>query len=247
MSQPEPAEPADLVGRIDRVVVSQAVAGEAVGLEHYARMVALAPDLEEKLELVDEAAKERAHLVAMRKAAARAGVTVVDGDEDPYWTRVREAFEERAADGDLATCSVIQDVVLECYAIVLYEAIAPVASAEVGRMAQRIAADERGHLEHGVRRLAASATDDPDGTKARVEFANERVARVLAGWVAPEDCTPVCAVCGSIDGVCAKDDLRAGGLGVDRLRPAFAQLYGRSLRQAGLPAADVTRWLARLL
>lgn len=236
-----------LTERVDRVVVSQAVAGEAVGLEHYARMVALATDLDDKLDLVDEAAKERAHLLAMRRAAERAGVTVADGGPDPYWSRVREAFDERAADGDLATCSVIQDVVLECYAVVLYEAIAPIASPEIGRVAARIANDERDHLAHGVRRLAEAAGQDLDGTKARVELANERVARVLAGWVAPEDCSPVCAVCGAIDGICAKEDLRTAGLATARLRPAFVQLYGRSLRDAGLPAADVTRWLARLL
>lgn len=230
--------------RVHRIIASQAVTGEHVGIEHYAAMIGLASDPAVRLAFLEDAWREGHHVRAMTEVAEQLGLTVEIVDQDPYWDRVRAAFRERAAAGDLLGCRVVQDVVLESYAVALYEQLAPVVEDDVTEKIARIAADEREHLAHGVRALAS---EDPERAFAAVEFANERVARVLAEWVRPDDCQPVCAVCGAVGGVCAKEDLAAAGMDVPGLETAFAQVYGRALRDAGLPPERVSRWLARLL
>lgn len=234
--------------RFYRIVTSQAVVGETVGIDHYARMIGLARDPAERLALLEDAWRERAHLRSMEEVARQVGVdpAIAEARRDPYWRQIRAAFDEQAAAGDLPALYVIQDVVLEAYALVLYEALAKVLEGGHGERAARIADDEAAHLAAGVRELAAAYAAEPERTLARVEFANERVARVLATWVQVDDCQPICGVCGMVGGVCAKEDLRAAGIDVEALQPTFADRYGDALRAAGLPPERVARWLARL-
>lgn len=232
--------------RIHRIIVSQAVTGESVGIEHYAKMIALCPGLPERLALLEDAWRERHHLVAVQDAAREMGLTIEDGRDDPYWSRIRAAFDECAARGDLIACHMVQDVVLECFAVTLYRClVGRVDPALAGRF-ERIAADEEQHLRHGLDEARRAFDSDPEGTFARMEFANERVARVLAEWIRPEDCQPVCGVCGKVGGGCAKPDLEALQLDLIRMRADFVSRYGAVLREAGVAPATVTRWVARL-
>lgn len=231
---------------LHRVIVSQAITGELIGIENYARMIALTSDVDRQLALVEDLGHERHHVRAMQEVAARLGITFTTTMHDPYWGRVRAAFDERASAGDLLGCAVIQDIVLESYAVVLYEAIAPGVEPFVADRLSSIARDEHRHLTHGVEALLASNHASPEHAVAAVEFANERVARVLCEWVQPNDCEPICGVCGAVNGRCAKDDLALVEVQMPKVQAAFTSLYGRALREAGFPAATVTRWIARL-
>lgn len=104
--------------------------------------------------------------------------------------------------------------------------------------------DVRPYAGLGFRALRTAYAQDPEGMRERVAFANERVARVLAEWTRPEQCGTPCGVCTD---TCAKHDLQEL-LEVDfgAVQAAFLDDYGRALREIGLPAADVTRWLSQL-
>lgn len=232
--------------RINRIIVSQAYTGEAVGIEHYARMVAIATRLDEQLGLLEDAWRERHHLMAMKVLADRMGCTPEDGRGDSYWSRVRVAFDECADRDDLLGCYVIQDIILECFALTLYERLAPHVDGAIRDSFIAIAKDERGHLQKGMERVRSAYEADPEGTFQRIEFGNDRVARVLAAWIRPEDCAPVCGVCGKVGGRCAKPELEALKVDMIRIRASFIGTYGSVLREVGLPPATVTRWLARL-
>jgi len=231
---------------VHQIILSQAVAGEAIAIRHLARMICLSKDLDERLELVQDAGRERAHLLSLRSVAADIGAPLVAAP-DPYWDEVGRAFDSFADAGDLDGCYIVQDVVLECYAITLYRALETCTEPFLAELVRRIADEEERHMAHGIERVRRDLERDPSKVHARIEEANESVARVLAGWVREEDCEPICGVCGSVGGTCAKDDLRLLGMDLPSLQPAFAQLYGDSLRAAGLGAADVARWLARLI
>ena len=149
--------------RVHRIIVSQAVTGESVGIEHYAKMIALCPGLPERLALLEDAWRERHHLVAVQDAAREMGLTIEDGRDDPYWSRIRTAFDECAARGDLIACRMVQDVVLECFAVTLYRClVGRVDSALTGRF-ERIAADEEQHLRHGLEEARRAFESDPQG------------------------------------------------------------------------------------
>jgi fatty aldehyde decarbonylase len=232
--------------RVHSIILSQAITGESVGIEHYARMIPLAADLDERLRLLEDAWRERQHLESMREVAGELGVRAEEARADPYWSRVKGAFADCAARGDLLGCYVIQDVVLECFAVTLYESLAPCVEPFIAARLERIAADERGHLAEGMRLVRAAYNRDPDGALARIQSANERVARVLGEWIKPQNCAPVCGVCGSAGGGCAKPDLELLQLNMSRVQSTFVARYGAVLREIGVPTGQVTRWLARL-
>jgi fatty aldehyde decarbonylase len=231
---------------LHQVIVSLAITGELVGIENYARMILLAAEPEARLAMLEDAWHERHHVRAWQEIAARLGVEVKTTPDDAYWGRVRSAFRERADAGDLLGCYVIQDIVIESYAAVLYAAIEPGLERFIADRIATIAEDERNHLARGAATLGAAYREDAARAAEAVEFANERVARVFCEWVQPSDCEPICGVCGAVGGQCAKQDLTLIDVNMPKVQAEFSALYGRVLRDAGFAPASVTRWLARL-
>ena len=226
-----------------RDVVAHSVTGEAVGIEHYSRMIPLARSLDERLDLLEDAYHEKLHLMAMREVGHRLGVPEKADIDGPYWRKIREAFRSRADAGDLLGCYVMQDIVLETFAVVLYEAVLPGSDPFAAERIRVIAAEERDHLAHGIHALGEAHGTDQAGLEQRVDYATERVARVLAEWIGPEECGPHCGVCNA---ECAKLDLHLLGVDMPATQGRFVGEYGAALRAIGFPASQVTRWLAQL-
>jgi fatty aldehyde decarbonylase len=227
-------------------IVSHIVTGESVGMEHYARLVSATRDLGERLEFLEEAWTEGRHLSSMLGLAERLSLAITWSGDDHYWGRVREFFGERLAASDLASCRLVQDVILESFAVALYDSILPRLEPTVAEAVRVMLADEREHLEHGVAAMRERVLEDPEGTASRVERANDAVARLLAGWIVEDDCAPECGVCRALVRRCLKRDLQGMGVELARARAQFLSLYGGALREAGFAPAPVTRWLARL-
>jgi fatty aldehyde decarbonylase len=111
----------------DRVfadLLSQAVTGELIGMSNFASLVGLHDDLSEKLEALDHAQSERAHADAFRSAAKRLGIPVIVDLKAPYWDRIRTAFLRRVELKDIIGTTIIQEVMLESFAITLYRHVA---------------------------------------------------------------------------------------------------------------------------
>jgi fatty aldehyde decarbonylase len=227
-------------------ILSHIVTGEIVGMEHYARMIPLARSPRERLEILGDAWHEGRHLSSVLEVAKHLGIDVTWALNDAYWGSVRILFEERAAVGDLTGCLVIQDLVLESFAVALYGAILPGLEPEVGECVAAILTDEKEHLAHGAAALRRLLEEDASGTAARVESSNDGVARLLAGWLRPQDCAPVCGVCAALRRTCLKPDLELLGVDLVEARAGFLATYGHALRESGFSPARVTRWLARL-
>jgi fatty aldehyde decarbonylase len=236
-----------LVSPVYRTLLSHIVTGESVGIEHYSRMVPLARTVRERIELVDAAHDERGHLVSILQAAQSLGIATEWAADDVYWGAVRSTFKEAADAGDLLACYVIQDVVLEVFAVTLYDAVQDGLEGSVASRVAAIAADERRHLADGIAALRSQVDRDDAGLRPRIEAANESVARVLAEWLRDGDCAIACGVCMKTRGSCFKDDLGLFGVDLGRTRARFLSLYGESLRGLGFTPAMVTRWLARLV
>jgi fatty aldehyde decarbonylase len=230
-------------GNVYRDVIGHSVTGEAIGIEHYSRMIPLTDSIEERLDLLEDAYREKAHLMGMRQVAENLGLTAKSDLNGYYWRQVRAAFRERSEAGDLLGCYVMQDIVLEAFAVVMYEAVIPGSTPFAAGVVRAIAGEERTHLAHGIRALKAAYAKDPEGVRERVAFANERVARVLSEWTRPEQCGISCGVCAT---TCAKHDLPLIEVDLASVQARFLEDYGRALREIGLPTADVTRWLSQL-
>jgi fatty aldehyde decarbonylase len=226
-----------------RDVIGHSVTGEAMGIEHYSQMIPLSESIDERLDLLEDAYREKAHLLGMREVAAKLGLQVKTDLNGHYWKQIRAAFRERVEAKDLLGCYMAQDIVFETFAVILYKAVAPGSPSFAADMVSEIADEESTHLAHGVHMLKALYPQDPAGMRERAEFATERVARVLAEWTKPEECVIQCGVCAES---CAKLDLHLLEVDMADVQGQFLDRYGASLREIGFPVADVTRWIARV-
>ena len=230
-------------GPVYRDVIGHSVTGESIGIEHYSRMIPLTDSIDERLDLLEDAYREKQHLLGMREVAEKLGLTPKTDLDGYYWKQIRAAFRERADAGDLLCCYIMQDIVLEAFAVVMYEAVIPGSTPFAAELVRAIATEEQGHLAHGVEALRGMYAQDPEGVRERVAFANERVARLLSEWTRPEQCGTSCGVCA---GTCVKNDLHLIEVDLASVQARFFGYYGRALRDIGLPAADVTRCLSQL-
>jgi fatty aldehyde decarbonylase len=228
-------------------VVSQAITGERVAIRHYLRMKDLADDPGEIRTLEEDIATEERHVSMMDKVAKAYNVKPVEGRNDPYWSRVDKYFDICADNGDLESCFIVQDVILESFAICLYTAILPGLEETSRKIVTKIISDERAHLAEGVARLKRYRMSDPDGAAEKVERANAGVVPTLSDWVAPDSCAEPCAVCGIVGGGCAKQDLAKIDMPMDEVQAEFAELYGECLREAGFSSGQVIKWLAQAI
>ena len=242
-STPRPA-----VRSAHRLILGQAITGELVAIENYARMIPLARSTEEKLALLEEAIHERGHIRILHGIGKVLDLGAIDAAVfDPYWTRVRSAMDEIVARSDLPAARFVQDFILECYAVTLYGAVTPHVEPVFRPKIQAIADDEHEHLVGGIAAFAALLTSDRARAFAILDFGHARVARVLAEWIAPSECRPLCGVCGALGDRCGKPLLQEIHLDTSRLAADFADVYGGALRQAGLSPAEALRYVAELV
>lgn len=231
----------------NQLVISQAITGEFFAIENYARMMLHANGSERRLELFDEANHERGHIRSLRGAAKLLGLSNVDAAlNDPYWDKVRSAVVAALEEGRSDDALFIQDFILEAYACTLYAAVLPYVGSVLAPKIEAILNDEREHLRSAVLRMQHLWHSDPEAAVSMVERTHLPVAGVLAKWVQPEDCKPICGVCSKVAGSCGKPVLEQAGVPTEALAASFFNIYGNALRQVGFAPLQVMRWLASL-
>ena len=224
-------------------ILSQAVTGEIVGMQNFATLVGLCGDVESMVEALDHAETEKRHAVAFRSLAKELGVPVVLDLEAPYWGRLRQAFLKWAKAGDLTACILIQEVMLESFAVSIYGRVGSTAPGRLGRTFSGIAAEEATHLEHALELLQSERARDPASFESKVSSVHEDVMTILAQMVAKEDPQGHCGLC---QHSCVKGSLPSVGLSIVELRGCALNLYLTTLDRIGLPGATSLQWVARL-
>src|SRR5688572_24974209 len=104
-------------------IVSNAVAGEITAVENYSDMVALLDTDQEKIDTVNQAFEEAKHIRLLQKLGSKVGFTVLDRVVEPQWRAIRGHFRDAVRKGDLTACFLIQDLMTETMAVVLYRAL----------------------------------------------------------------------------------------------------------------------------
>ena len=112
--------------------LSQAVTGELIGMLNYSSMAHLYEDITDVEDAIEHADSERRHAAAFRRAARDLGVEIIEDVRAPYWGRVRDAFLGHVERGDRVACTVIQEIMLESFAVALYDAVAEVTEGKLG-------------------------------------------------------------------------------------------------------------------
>lgn len=224
-------------------VLAQAVTGELVAAMNYAALAAICDDPEEAEEAREHAAIERAHAAAFTAAGRKIEVDVVSNVDGKHWKRLREAFMRCVAERDTIGCLIVQEIMLEAFALASYTRVAIVAPGSLGKVFGAIAADEQEHADHAMTILKAERDVDPQRFDDKLHRLHLEVMTTLAEMLTKECKDGHCEVCQSS---CVKPSLFEVNLSAALLREASLQQYLKTLDALGLPGEVTLAWVAQL-
>lgn len=224
-------------------VLAQAVTGELVAAMNYAALAGICDDPQEAGEAREHAAIERAHAAAFTAAGRKIGVDVASNVDGKHWKRVREAFMRCVAERDTIGCLIVQEIMLESFALASYSRVAIVAPGSLGKVFAAIAADEQEHADHAMGILKAEREANPHRFDDKLHRLHLEVMTTLAAMLAKECKDGHCEVCQSS---CVKPSLFEVNLSAALLRGASLQQYMKTLDALGLPGEITLAWIAQL-
>lgn len=224
-------------------VLAQAMTGELVAVLNYTALAGICDDPEEVADALEHADGERGHAAAFAAEGLKLGIAVPNNVEAKYWKRLRSSFMRCIEAHDFIACLIVQEVMLESFAVASYERVGKVAPGSMGTTFTAIAAEEEGHIEHSMSILRAERERDVAAFDQKMHRLHLDVMTTLAEMLARDDKDGHCELC---HGTCVKPMLPSVGLTVGELRGAALRQYLTTLDALGLPGEMTLEWVAQL-
>ena len=224
-------------------VLAQAVTGELMAAMNYSALSTICDDPEEVADALEHAQGEQGHAAAFNAEGTKIGVDVPSNVNAKYWKRIREAFMRCIAERDFIACLIVQEIMLESFAVASYTRVGKAAPGSLGRTFAAIATEEEGHIEHAMEILRAERARNTERFDDKVYRLHLDVMTTLTEMVAKECRHGQCDLCHSS---CVKPSLSEVGLSTAELRGASLQQYLKSLDALGLPGEVTLQWVTQL-
>lgn len=224
-------------------VLAQARTGELVAAMNYTALSEICDDPEEVADALEHAEGEQGHAAAFAAEGRTMGVDVPNNVDAKYWKRLRDAFMRCITERDFIGCLIVQEIMLESFAVASYARVGKVAPGSLGRTFAAIAAEEEGHIEHAMAILRAERASDAQRFDDKVYRLHLEVMTTLAEMLAKECKHGHCEVC---HGSCVKPSLPEISLTPAELRGASLQQYLKTLDMLGLPGEVTLAWVSQL-
>jgi len=226
-----------------RDVLAQAVTGELVAALNYEALAGICTEPDEKAEALEHAESEKGHAGRFTAAGRDLGIAVTGDVYALYWKRMRSAFMSRVRAADFVGCLLVQEVMLESFAVAAYQQIAEVAPGKLGKTFAAIATEEGEHINHAVGMLRDDRDRNAEAFDAKVHMLHEEVMTTFAEMVTREDRGGHCGLC---YGSCVKPSLSQVGLSIVNIRGASLRHYLKILDAIGLQGESTLSWVAQL-
>ena len=224
-------------------ILAQALTGELMAAMNYTALSTICNDPEEVAEAVEHAQGEQGHAAAFAAEGRKIGVNVPSNVNAKYWIRLRQAFMRCIAERDFIACLIVQEIMLESFAVASYSRVGKAAPGSLGKTFAAIAAEEEEHIGHALEILRAERSQDPQRFDDKVYRLHLDVMTTLTEMVAKECRHGQCDLCHSS---CVKPSLSEVGLTTAELRGASLQQYLKTLDMLGLPGEVTLQWVAQL-
>ena len=224
-------------------VLAQAMTGELIAAMNYISLSKMCDDPEEAADALEHAQGEHGHAARFAAEGRRIGVEVENNVDAKYWKRLREAFLRCIAERDFIGCLIVQEIMLESFAVASYARVGKVAPGSLGKTFAAIAAEEEEHVEHALAILRAERELDPQRFDAKVHRLHLDVMTTLAEMLAKQCRHGHCEVCHD---TCVKPSLPEVSLTPAELRGVSLQQYLKTLDMLGLPGEVTLAWVAQL-
>jgi fatty aldehyde decarbonylase len=224
-------------------VLAQAMTGELMAAMNYTSLSEICDDPAEVADALEHAAGEKGHAAAFAAEGRRIGVDVPNNVNAKHWKRLREAFLRRIAERDFIGCLIVQEIMLESFAVASYARVGKVATGSLGKTFAAIAAEEAEHIDHAMQILRTERALDAQRFDDKVYRLHLEVMTILAEMLARDCRTGHCEVC---HGSCVKPALPDVSLSAAELRGASLHQYLKTLDNLGLPGEVTLSWVAQL-
>src|SRR5713101_7488698 len=143
-------------------VLAHAMTGELLAAMNYASLSEICADPAEIANALEHAQNERGHAAAFAAEGRKIGVDVANNVEAKHWKRLRAVFLRCIAERDFISCLIVQEIMLESFALASYSRVGKVAPGSLGKTFARIAAEEEEHLAHAVAILKTERARDAE-------------------------------------------------------------------------------------
>jgi fatty aldehyde decarbonylase len=224
-------------------ILAQAVTGELLAAMNYASLSEMCDDPAEVADAFEHAQGERGHAAAFAAEGHKIGVEAVNNVDAKHWKRLREAFLRCVTERDFIGCLIVQEIMLESFAVASYARVGKVAPGSLGKTFARIAAEEEDHVDHAMSILRTERARDPQRFDGKVHRLHLDVMTTLARMLAKECKDGHCEVCHAS---CVKPALFDVSLSAAELRGASLQQYLKTLDMLGIPGEVTLAWVAQL-
>ncbi len=224
-------------------VLAHAMTGELLAAANYASLSEICYDPAEIADALEHAQNERGHAAAFAAEGRKIGVDVVNNVDAKHWKRLRGAFMRCIAERDFVGCLIIQEIMLESFAVASYSRVGKVAPGTLGETFARIAAEEEEHIAHAVKILRTERARDAQRFDEDVYRLHLDVMSTLAQMLAKDCRDGHCEVCHAS---CVKPSLFEVSLSAAELRGASLQQYLLTLDMLGIPGHVTLAWVTQL-
>jgi rubrerythrin len=224
-------------------VLAQAVTGELLAAMNYTSLSEISDDPEEVADALEHAEIEQGHAAAFAAEGRKIGVDVVNNVGARHWKRLRDTFIGCITERDFIGCLIVQEIMLESFAVASYARVGKVAPGSLGKTFSRIAAEEEEHVDHAMAILRTERALDPRRFDDKVYQLHLEVMTTLAKMLAKECKDGHCEVC---HGSCVKPSLFNVSLSAAELRGSSLQQYLKTLDMLGLPGEVTLAWVTQL-
>jgi fatty aldehyde decarbonylase len=224
-------------------VLAQAMTGELMAAMNYTSLAGICDDPAEAADALEHAAGEKGHAAAFAAEGRKIAVVVTSNVDAKHWKRLREAFLRRIAERDFIGCLIVQEIMLESFAVASYARVGKVAAGTLGKTFAAIAAEEEEHIEHAMEILQAERALDPQRFDDKLHQLHLEVMTTLAEMLNRDCRTGHCEVC---HGGCVKPALPDVSLSAAELRGASLHQYLKTLDELGLPGEVTLAWVTQL-
>jgi rubrerythrin len=224
-------------------ILAQALTGELLAAMNYASLSEICDDPEEVADALEHSQGERGHAAAFAAEGRKIGVDVANNVEAKHWKRLREAFLRCITGRDFIGCLIVQEIMLESFAVASYSRVGKVAPGSMGETFARIAAEEEEHIGHAMSILRSERARDAQRFDEKVYRLHLDVMTTLAQMLAKECKDGHCEVC---QASCVKPSLFEVSLSAAELRGASLQQYLKTLDMLGIPGEVTLAWVSQL-
>src|ERR1700726_160553 len=224
-------------------MLAQAMTGELLAAMNYTSLSEMCEDPGEIADALEHAQGEQGHAAAFVAEGRKIGVDVTNNVDAKHWKRLRDAFLRCIAERDFIACLIVQEIMLESFAVASYARVGKVAPGSLGKTFARIAAEEEDHVDHAMSILRAERARNAQRFDDKFYRLHLDVMTTLAQMLAKECKDGHCEVCHAS---CVKPSLFNVSLSAAELRGASLQQYLKTLDTLGIPGGEKSPGGARL-